>query len=167
MHRRHFFIAGGSLVALSACATDGMTSATGGGAGPASLAEDARIARAVLPVQTPRAELLQEWTGPYGGTPPWDKVTAAKLREALLEGIDLQRAEIAAIADNPDAPTFANTLVALQMSGEPLNRARSIYGVMTSNIGSDDYQAVDRELSPLLSAAGDEINFNGKLIQRF
>ena len=84
MHRRHFFIAGGSLMALSACASNGMGV---GGASPASLAEDARIGRAVLPVQTPRAELLQPWTGPYEGVPPWDKVTAPRLREAILEGI--------------------------------------------------------------------------------
>ena len=164
MHRRQLLIAGGSLFALSACASNGME--PGGGASPSSLAEDARIGRAVLPAQTPRAELLQPWTGPYEGVPPWDKVTAAKLREALLEGIELQRAEIAAIANNPEPPTFANTLVPYQMAGEPLDRASSLYGVMVQNIGSDDYQAVDTEVSPLLSAAGDEIIFNEKLFAR-
>ncbi len=164
MHRRQLLVAGGSLFALSACASNGMS--MGGGAPAATLEADAAAARAVLPAQTPRAELLQAWTGPYGGTPPWDRVTAAKLREALLEGIDLQRAEIQAIANNPAPPTFANTLVAMQMAGEPLDRAGSIYGVMTSNIGSDDYNAVDTELSPLLSAAGDEITFNEKLFAR-
>ncbi len=154
-------------MALSGCAANGMDMGAGGtGQTPASLAEDARIGRAVLPVQTPRAELLQEWTGPYQGVPPWDKVTAPKLREAMLEGIELQRAEIAAIADNPEPPSFANTLVPYQMAGEPLDRASSLFGVMTQNIGSDDYQAVDTELSPLLSAAGDEIIFNEKLFQR-
>ncbi|MCS6626386.1 M3 family metallopeptidase [Roseibacterium beibuensis] len=164
MHRRQLLVAGGSLFALSACASNGME--MGGGASPASLAEDARIGRAVLPAQTPRAELLQPWTGPFEGVPPWDKVTPAKLRAALLEGIELQRAEIAAIADNPEPPTFANTMVPYQMAGEPLDRASSIYGVMVQNIGSDDYQAVDTEVSPLLSAAGDEITFNEKLFQR-
>lgn len=163
MHRRQLLIAGGSLFALTACASTG----GGGGAGASqSLAAEAAEARAVLPKQTPRAELLQEWTGPYGGVPPWDRVTAPKLRAALLEGIDLQRAEIAAIADNPASPTFANTAVAMQMAGEPLDRAGALFGVMTSNIGSEDYQAVDTELSPLLSAAGDEITFNEKLFQR-
>ncbi len=162
MHRRQLLIAGGSLFALTACASTG--SAAGGGG--QSLAAEAAEARAVLPKQTPRAEQLQEWTGPFGGVPPWDRVTAPKLRAALLEGIELQRAEIAAIADNPAPPTFANTSVALQMAGEPLDRAGALFGVMTQNIGSDDYQAVDTELSPLLSAAGDEITFNEKLFQR-
>ena len=149
-------------MALSACASNGMDM----GVSPAGLEEDARIARAVLPAQTPRAELLQVWTGPYEGVPPWDRVTAAKLREAILEGIELQRAEIRAIANNPADPTFANTLVAYQMAGEPLDRAQSLFGVMTQNIGSDDYQAVDTEVSPLLSAAGDEIIFNEALFAR-
>jgi peptidyl-dipeptidase Dcp len=164
MHRRQLLIAGGSLFALSACAANGMD--LGDGPSASSLAEDARVARAVLPVQTPRAELLQPWTGPYEGVPPWDKVTAAKLRQAILEGIELQRAEIEAIANNPEPPTFANTQVALQMAGEPLDRALNLFGVMTQNIGSDDYQAVDTEVSPLLSAAGDEITFNEKLFAR-
>ncbi|OGN41817.1 MAG: peptidase M3 [Caulobacterales bacterium RIFCSPHIGHO2_01_FULL_70_19] len=167
MHRRHLLIAGGSFMALTGCAASGMDMGAGGtGQTPSSLAEDARIGRAVLPAQTPRAELLQPWTGPYQGVPPWDKVTAPKLREAILEGIELQRAEIAAIANQADDPTFANTLVPYQMAGEPLDRASSIFGVMTQNIGSDDYQAVDTEVSPLLSAAGDEIIFNEALFAR-
>lgn len=165
MHRRHFMIAGGSVFALTGCATAG---AAPGGAGgdTSSLTAQAAEARAVLPRQSPRAELLQEWTGPYGGVPPWDRVTAAKLREAIVEGIELQRAEYAAIADNPAPATFANTSVAMQMAGEPLGRALSVFGVMTSNIGSDDYQALQREVSPLLAAASDEITFNAKLFQR-
>ncbi len=162
MDRRQLMMMGAGFAALSAlpgCATTA-------GASPASLAADAAAARAVLPQQTPRAALLQEWTGPYGGVPPFDRVSAAGLREAILEGIELRRAEYEAIANNPDAPTFANTLVAMQMAGEPLSRAMTLFGVMSSNIGSDDYQAVQREVSPLLSAASDEVTFNGRLFAR-
>jgi peptidyl-dipeptidase Dcp len=165
MHRRQLLIAGGSLMALSAYATTGVAG-TGGAAGAGSVADEARIARAVLPSTTPKAELLQPWTGPYDGVPPWDRVTPAKIREAVLEGIELQRGDIAAIANNPEAPTFANTLVALELSGEPLDRATNVFSVMTSNIGGADYDAVDTELSPIQSAAGDEIIFNEKLFQR-
>lgn len=164
MHRRQLLVAGGSLLALSACASNGMPIA--GGTAASTLAADAAVARALLPVQTPRAELLQVWTGPFEGVPPWGAVTAPKLKAALQEGIELRRAEYAAIADNPEPATFANTMVAMQMAGQPLQRAGALYGVMTSNIGSADYQAVDREISPLLSAAGDEITFNEKLFAR-
>jgi len=164
MHRRQLLVAGGSLFALSACAANGMS--MGGGTPAATLAADAVAGRAVLPVQTPRAELLQTWTGPYEGVTPWDRVTAEKLKVAILEGIDLQRVEYTAIADNPAEPTFANTLVPSQMAGEPLGRALAMFGVMTGNIGSPDYQAVQREVAPLLTQAGNEITFNEKLFQR-
>ena len=167
MHRRQLLIAGGSLMALSACASTGSGATPAAGAPTAmDLAEEGRIARAVLPAATPKAELLQPWTGSYDGLPPFDKVTPAKLREAMLEGIELQRADIAAIANNPEAPTFANTMAALELAGEPLDRASNLYGVMTSNIGGEAYDAVDTELSPILSAASDEITFNAALFQR-
>ncbi len=154
-------------MALAACATNGMTD--GGMAAPvdpAAVAEEARIARAVLPTQTPRAALLQPWTGGYDGLPPFDRVTPAALREAILEGIELQRADIAAIAGNPEPATFANTLVALELAGEPLDRALNLMGVMTSNIGGAEWDALDSETAPLLSAASDEITFNPQLFER-
>jgi peptidyl-dipeptidase Dcp len=171
MHRRQLLIAGGSLMALSACANgpvsaDSMAGEYAAGASPMTLEEEARIARAVLPAATPRAELLQPWAGPYDGVPPWDKVTPAKLREALMEGIQLNRADIAAIADNPEAPTFANTLTAMELMGAPLDRVSNVYSVMTGNIGGDAYDALDTEMSPILSAFFDEISFNDKLFQR-
>ncbi len=149
-------------MALTGCATAGAMTETRS----AVAADEAAIARAVLPAQNPRAELLQPWTGPYQGVPPWGAVTADKLKAAVIEGIELQRAEIAAIANNPEPPTFANTIVAMELAGEPLDRAINIYGVVTSNIGGEAYEAMDVELSPLLSAAGDEINFNAALFQR-
>ncbi|PQZ76339.1 peptidase M3 [Brevundimonas sp. MYb46] len=167
MHRRHLLIGGASLFALTGCASAGaLENGMTGSASALSTADEARIARAVLPATAPSAELLQVWTGPYEGVPPWDKVTAPKMRAAILEGIELQRADIAAIANNPEAPTFANTLVAMELVGEPLDRAINIFSVMTSNIGGDQWDVLETELSPILSAASDEITFNEKLFQR-
>ena len=169
MQRRQLLLGGAGFLVLSGCASaNGMGAGQANATAPsaATLSEEAAIARAVLPRQTPRAELLQEWTGAHGGTPPFDRATPAKVREAILEGIELQRAEIAAIANNPDAPTFANTSVAMQMAGEPLDRVMSVFGVMTSNIGGDEWEALDSEVSPLLSAASDEITFNEALFAR-
>ncbi len=152
-------------MALSGCA------AAGSGAAmlpvsPMAIADEAAVARAVLPAQTPRAELLQPWTGPYEGVPPWNAVTADKVKAAIIEGIELQRADIAAIANNPEPPNFANTIVAMELAGEPLDRAANLYGVVTSNIGGEAYDAMDTEVSPLLSAASDEITFNEALFRR-
>jgi peptidyl-dipeptidase Dcp len=156
-----------SVAAAAFAGLSGRAFAASAGAPPATvLKKEAAEARAVLPKQAPKAELLQVWTGPYGGVPPWDKVSAPKLKEAILEGIALQRAEINAIATNKAAPTYANTSVAMQMAGEPLDRALTLFDVMTSNIGSDDYQALETEISPILSAAYDEITFNQALFNR-
>ncbi|HEX6063978.1 MAG TPA: M3 family metallopeptidase, partial [Longimicrobiales bacterium] len=117
---------------------------------------------------TPAASnaLLAVWAGPYGGVPPWDKVRPELFPEAFQAAIDARRAEIAAIAGNPAAPTFANTFVPLQNAGRMLTRVNVLFGVMTNNLNSPAYQALDREWSPKLAAASDEIVFNEKLFQR-
>ena len=62
--------------------------------------------------------LLAEWSGPYDGVPPFDKVTPELFPEALQYGIDEQRREVLAIANNPEPPTFANTVEALENLAE-------------------------------------------------
>ncbi|WP_319937603.1 M3 family metallopeptidase [Sphingomonas qomolangmaensis] len=110
--------------------------------------------------------LLADWTGPYGGVPPWDKVTPALFPQAMEVAIAERRAEYRRIADNRAAPTFANTFVPMQNAGKRLGRVLAVFGVMTSNMNSPAYQALDREWSPKLSAAGDEITFDPKLFAR-
>jgi len=110
--------------------------------------------------------LLQDWTGPYDGVPPWDKVKPEQFPEALQVSIDEMLREIDAIASNKDTPTFANTIEAMEKSGQKLDRVTSIFGVMTDNMSTPAYQALDKEWSPKLSAAYDKINLNGALFQR-
>ncbi len=110
--------------------------------------------------------LLKEWTGRNGGVPPWDQVKPELFKPAYMAAIDMQRAEIEAIANNPAAPTFANVIEAMQRSGRALQRLDTLFGVMTNNMNSPAYQALDKELSPILSAADDEITFNEKLFAR-
>jgi peptidyl-dipeptidase Dcp len=110
--------------------------------------------------------LLAEWTGPFAGVPPWDKVKPDLFPQAFQFAIDEQRRESLAIADNPEAPTFANTIEAGERVGERLDRVNTIFGVMTSNVTTPEYQALDREWSPKLQAATDEITLNPKVFQR-
>ncbi|WP_110174723.1 M3 family metallopeptidase [Luteitalea pratensis] len=110
--------------------------------------------------------LLQEWTGPYGGVPPWDKVLPELFKPAFLAAIDLQRQDIEAITKITAPATFANTIEALQRAGRPLGRLDVLFGVMTSNRNAPEYQALDRELSPIFAAADDEITFNERLFAR-
>lgn len=110
--------------------------------------------------------LLKAWTGAYGGLPPWDRADAALIPDALRIGIELQTAEVEAIAANPDSATFANTLVALQNVGRHLDRATTIFGVMTDNVSTPAVQALEAEWSPRLTAANNAITFNRDLFQR-
>lgn len=110
--------------------------------------------------------LLTDWAGSYGGVPPWDKVSPAAFPAAFQTAIDARRTEILAIANSAEPVTFQNTFVPLQNAGRVLSRVNTLFGVMTSNMNSPEYQALDRAWSPRLSAASDEITFNEKLFQR-
>ena len=117
-------------------------------------------------VAVPNNILLADWTGPYAGVPSFDKVTPALFPQALQFAIDERRNEILAIANNPDAPTFANTIEAYEKSGQRLDRVEAVFGVMTSNMATPEYQKLDKEWSSKLSAASDEITLNPKLFKR-
>lgn len=110
--------------------------------------------------------LLQPWTGPHGGVPPFDRITPEMFPPALEAAFAKRRAEIRAIAGNPEPATFDNVIGALQASGDELNRVSSMFNLMTSNLNSPAYQALDREWSPKFAALGDEINLNPELFAR-
>jgi peptidyl-dipeptidase Dcp len=126
------------------------------------------IAQPVVPsVQAVSANpLLATWTGPYGGVPPWDKVKPELFPEAIDAGLQERRREYERIAQNQAAPTFANTFVPMQNAGERLSRVTTLFNVMTGNMNTPAYQALDREWAPKLAAARDEITFNPKLFAR-
>ena len=73
--------------------------------------------------------LIQEWPGPYGGVPPFDKVKVEHFKPALEHAMAASLAEIERIATHPEPPTFANTLEAMERSGRTLDRVLAIYGV--------------------------------------
>ncbi|QIL02140.1 M3 family metallopeptidase [Sphingomonas sinipercae] len=119
-----------------------------------------------VPAPVPDNVLLAEWTGPYGGVPPWDKVKPSLFPEAFKFAIDERRGEVLAIANNPQPPTFANTIEAMEKAGQRLGRVETLFSVMTGNMATPEYQALDKEWSPKLSAAYDETTLNPELFQR-
>ena len=159
---KSFLLGGAAALTLAACASNGAEDA------PATVSEaavaEAPADPAVFPV--PDNILLADWAGPYDGVPPWDKVKPELFPEAIQFGIDEQRREVLAIADSTDAPTFANTVEALEKAGQRLDRVLSLFGVMTDNMTTPAYQALEKEWGPKLSAASDEIILNPKLFQR-
>ena len=98
--------------------------------------------------------------------PPFDKITEADYQPAIEEGMKQHLAEIEKIADNPDAPTFDNTYVAMEKSGALLTRAMMAFeGVAQANT-SDTLQKVEEEEAPKLAAHRDAITLNSKLFAR-
>ena len=153
-------MAGAAAIVLGGCTT--MTDEA-----PATASQtdsDAPAANAAVTV--PDNILLAEWTGPFDGVPPFDQVRPDLFPQAFEFAIDERRREVLAIANNPAAPTFANTVEALERAGERLDRVETLFSVMTSNMSTPEYQAIDREWSPRLAAAYDEIILNQALFDR-
>lgn len=151
-----------SAPALSACATAG--SQISAEAAAAHQAAQAEVAR--LTAQANQDPLLKPWTGPHGGVPPWDQARVELLAPALELGLALQEAEVQVIATNPAAPTFDNTIAAMQDAGRHIDRATTIFGVMTDNVSTPAVQEVEAEWSPRITAAYNAITFNRALFQR-
>ena len=106
-----------------------------------------------------------EYTTPFG-VPPFDQIEVAHYKPALLKGMEEQSKEIEAIVANPDAPTFENTIVALDQSGELLTKVMYAFGGQSSVNTTDEIQELERELYPLLSKHSDDISLNTKLFAR-
>jgi peptidyl-dipeptidase Dcp len=110
--------------------------------------------------------LLQPWTGPFGGVPPFEKVAVKDFQPALQAAMDEQLAEIDRIANDPAPPTFENTIAAQERAGRTLDRVVTLYGVYGGTMSTPDYQAVEREMAPRLAAFSDRITQNPKLFAR-
>src|SRR5688572_1498398 len=110
--------------------------------------------------------LTQKWEGPYGGIPPFDKVKVADFKPALEAAMNENLAEIDRITANTEAPTFENTIAALERTGSTLDRVTTVYFIWGGNMASPDYQAVQREMAPKLAAFGDKITQNEALFKR-
>ncbi|HAY06781.1 MAG TPA: M3 family metallopeptidase, partial [Hyphomonas sp.] len=87
-------------------------------------------------------------------------------KPAILKGILESRAEIAAIVDNAEAPTFDNTILALERSGKSLNKVMGVFGNLSSTDTNAEIQALEAEIYPMLSTERDAVTFNPKLFAR-
>jgi peptidyl-dipeptidase Dcp len=107
----------------------------------------------------------KESTLPFGA-PDFNAIRTADFEPAILEGMKQQLAEVKQIADNPEAPGFANTIEALEKSGQQLTRASKVFFYLIGSNTSDSLQAINTELAPKLAAHSDAINLDPKLFAR-
>ncbi len=110
--------------------------------------------------------LVAPWSGPYGGVPPWDQIRPESFPAAFEMALAEQRAEIEAIASSIEPATFQNTIEALERSGQTRDRVSRLFGVAVDNVTNPQYQALEREWEPKLTAASDAIFMNPRLFER-
>ena len=109
--------------------------------------------------------LFNEFTAPFG-IAPFSEITIEHYREGMLKGMEEQKAEIAAIVANQDAPTFENTIEAMDRSGELLRKVRGTFSPLSSSNSTDEMRELEKELSPLFSSHSDDIYMNADLFAR-
>jgi peptidyl-dipeptidase Dcp len=119
-----------------------------------------------MPPSTTNNPLLEPWSGPHGGVPPFARTKVSDFAPALDAAMDEMRREITAIADNPAPPTWQNTVYALEDAGRTLNAVQTVYGVWSSAMSSPEFQALEQAMAPKLAAFEDEIAQNEKIYAR-
>ncbi|MBN2172607.1 MAG: M3 family metallopeptidase [Bacteroidales bacterium] len=107
----------------------------------------------------------QEYGTPFE-VPPFEKIKTEHFMPAFIEGMKEQEAEIEAITNNAELPSFEKTIVAMDRSGQLLTRVSNVFYNLTSANTNDSIQAISKEIAPLLSAHKDNISLNVKLFER-
>lgn len=110
--------------------------------------------------------IYQDWTGPYEGVPPWDQVSTAAFPMAIEAAMDELKAEFEAIATDTSEPTFQNTNLALEMSGDRMNRVFSMWGVYTSNLADKQVRAMQAEWAPKISKFYNQLTLDPRILKR-
>jgi len=110
--------------------------------------------------------LLEEWTGPYGGVPAFDKMDVNDIKQALEVGMEENLEDIDAITANSEEPTFENTIVAMEKAGETLDRVQRYYGIWSANVSSPEFRKIQGEMAPVMSEFRSKISQNTALFNR-
>lgn len=108
---------------------------------------------------------LSEFETPYG-TPDFDRIKVEHCEPAFLKGIEQQNEEIKAIVENPEEPSFENTIVALDNSGEILARVSGVFFALTEADTNDEMMALEAKIAPMLSEHSDNIFLNQDLYKK-
>jgi peptidyl-dipeptidase Dcp len=109
--------------------------------------------------------LMKESTLPYGA-PDFAAIKDSDFKPALEAGIEEKLAEIEAISNNSEAPTFENTFVALEKSGQTLNRVYGVFSMLTGANTNSTLQAVEEEMAPKMAGLNNAIFLNDQLFER-
>ena len=109
--------------------------------------------------------MLAPWTGPFEA-PPFDRLKPSHFEKAFEAALAGAAAEAAAIAANPEPPSFENTIEALERSGHDLTRVAAVFFNLASADTNDEFEAIERDMAPRLARHRSEIYLNDALFQR-
>lgn len=163
-HLRHYLAAATILVSLAfgACSREAADS-------------DSPETTTQTPAQAPLSETVQSendntllagWTGPYSGVPAFDQMNLDDLKPALEASMAEELAEVDAIANNPEPPTFENTIEANERRGRTYDRVKEYYDIWSSNLSTPEFREIQQEMSPRLAEFNNRIIQNTKLFER-
>ncbi len=110
--------------------------------------------------------VFAEWTGPYQGVPPFDKIEVDDFQPAIEGAMKKALAEYQAIADNPEAPTFSNTMLPMERISLDLERVMLLFSIWNSNLSNEEIQKVEKDMAPKLAEFEDQVVQNKKLFDR-
>ena len=108
---------------------------------------------------------MKEWDTPYG-VPPFDKIKTTDYLPAIQEGMRQQAEIIEQICENKEAPTFANTLIPYEYSGELLNKVTAVFMNLAECMNSPEMERLSDTIIPMLTRHGDDIMLNDKLFEK-
>lgn len=141
-----------ACLAMAACSDPNTPASADPAAGPVTSVERENL-------------LLAEWDTPFG-VPPFDRIESTDYLPAMREGVQQQQTEIDAIVASPDAPTFENTIVALEASGSALTAVRRVFFAVNGAHADDTIRETAKTIAPELAAHRDNIYLNAALFDR-
>ena len=109
--------------------------------------------------------LLEDWGGDFG-LPPWDRITDADFAPAFAAALAEGRAAVAAIAGNPEAPSYANTIEALELADAALSRMAGVFYNLVGTDSNPAREALSRDLAPQMADYASEVTSNRALFAR-
>ena len=108
---------------------------------------------------------MKEWNTPYG-VPPFDQIKTSDYLPAIQEGMRQQAENIQAICDNKETPTFANTIIPYEYSGELLNKVSAVFMNLAECMNSPEMEGLSDTIIPMLTRHSDDIMLNDKLFEK-
>ena len=161
---RKFFLGVSSAALIGATATPALADDHGKKMTTAEL--NKMSAMQATPADATENSILQAWTGPYDGVPPWDEIKVSDFPQAFQATMDKIQADVNVIRDNPAPATFENFTVPMELVGNEANNLFAIWGVYSSNLSNEEVRKIQGEWLPKISAFFDQLTLDPKLLAK-